>query len=701
MRQSGFMRARNQTVLREVLDPKDAAIETVVARYRRVAPAITRFARSISGNERLRVILGSEAAASKDEVVCDPRLFQAAYARSAPVTADEVAIASALHEVVHLVATDFEEKRPVPDGWPISGTPSEEPVDLLTAITECGGPITEALFFTLEDARQERQNLQTYPGARSVLTDLYRASYVPASREAGPLGQFALACFLVCGGYGERESFESRLTGRAAVALAEASTVLDEAAASTDPWEVAGHALELTDIARRNGLLTQLTETATQAQQQAGEKHDAETVADGVDQVRLTSPIVRDARSYTDTKRATQARAGITDREGNSELGGDPATDQLLRISEAPSIYLPTGQSGKLISAPVPARFASLAGEGRASLAEQARSWSLAQREVSGELFPLFAANQRRGLRSGYDQGDVSPHSALFIGAGLYTRMYERRAARTRRTYAVSLLVDASASMLQPRSGIGGNRSSWGMSAALLGAWTLARLCDELQIDFEVALFNRSFAARPADSEWSYTRSRGQATAGLRQTQGSAADRLAGTVNHYFVKPFDRRWRESEDLLAGLFWVATEPTKAAMLARRTPREAPPISMFDKASNVDEFNLAYAAERMGRLGAAVRVMVVLADGMTRGSIRALATTVEAVERSGTTVLGIGIGDDTVSTTYHRHQIVERPDALARAMVDGVRSSLRHSLTRSGLETWWARPVRQSGKEPLSA
>ncbi len=68
----------------------------------------------------------------------------------------------------------------------------------------------------------------------------------------------------------------------------------------------------------------------------------------------------------------------------------------------------------------------------------------MAQSHVSGELYPLFAANQRRGLRSGYDQGDVSPHAALFIGAGLYDRMYERRASRTRRSYAVSLLVDAS-----------------------------------------------------------------------------------------------------------------------------------------------------------------------------------------------------------------------------------------------------------------
>ena len=698
------MRARTETVLRDMLRPEEGAIEHVVARYQRVAPAVTRFARSLSGNPRLRVRLGSESASGSDEIVCDPRLFQAAYNRSAPVTPDEVAIASALHEVVHLVSTDLDEKRAYPSDWPSEVEADDTPVDLLKALSTAGGPIAEALFFTLEDARQESRGLVAYPGARSVLADLYRTGYTEAMRHAGALSQFALASFLIAGGYSEREPLERRLDATAAVALSDAGHVLERTAGAEDPWEVATLALELLEIARANQLLTKLDETATNAQQKAANIRDADSVAQGVDQVRLSSPVVRDAESYHDTKRASQSRAGLSDRKGASEMAGDATTDQLLRVSEAPTIYLPTGQTGKLLVAPVPQTFRTFAGEGREALAKAAARWEVAQRQVSGELFPLFAANQRRGLRSGYDQGDVSPHAALFIGAGLYTRMYERRAARTRRTYAVSLLVDASASMLQPRQGAHGRRSSWGMASALLGAWTLARLCDELQIDFEVAMFNRSFAARPDDTEWSYTRGRSQATAGLRQTQGSHADRLTSTVNHYLVKPFDRRWRDAEDLLAGMFYTAAEPTKAAGAARRDARSAPPVSMFDKASNVDEFNITMAAERLGRLGSSVRVLVVLADGMTRGSLRALEATVEGVERSGTTVLGIGIGDDTVTTAYQRHQVVERPEDLTRAMVDGVRSSLRRSLALFGMDTWWlrsARPTTNLWKERASA
>jgi hypothetical protein len=698
------MRARTETVLREMLRPEERAIEQVVARYQRVSPAVTRFARTLSGNAELRVRLGSESAAGPDEIVCDPRLFQAAYNRTAPVTPDEVAIASALHEVVHLVSTDLDEKRPYPPAWPCEVEIDDTPVDLLKALETAGGPVAEALFFTLEDARQECQGLGSYPGARSVLADLYRAGYVEAMRTAGALSQFALASFLVAGGYFEREPIERKVDARAAVALNDAGDILDRTAAAEGPWEVADLALELLEVARANQLLTKLDETASNAQKKAADSRDADSVAQGVERVRLASPVVRDAESYHDTRRSSQARAGLSDQKGASEMAGDPTTDQLLRVSEAPTIHLPTGQTGKLLLTPVPVAFRSFAREGREALSNAAVRWEVAQRQVSGELFPLFAANQRRGLRSGYDQGDVSPHAALFIGAGLYTRMYERRSARTRRTYAVSLLVDASASMLQPREGAYGRRSSWGMAAALLGAWTLARLCDELQIDFEVAMFNRSFAARPDDTEWSYSRGRSQAMAGLRQTQGSAADRLTSTVNHYMVKPFDRRWRDAEDLLAGMFYTAAEPTKAAGAARRDARSAPPVSMFDKASNVDEFNITMAAERLARLGSSVRVLVVLADGMTRGSLRALEATVAGVERTGTTVLGIGIGDDTVTTAYQRHQVVERPEELTRAMVDGVRASLRRSLALFGMDTWWlrsTRPTTNLWKEHASA
>jgi hypothetical protein len=683
------VRERDQTFLTDLIGPEDQAIEAVVGRYQRVAPAVTRLARSLSANPNLRVRLGPESSASSDEIVCDPRIFQAAYHRNAPVTPDEVALASALHEVLHLVSTNLEDTRPLPADWPIEGesVPGAE-IDLLTALERTDKPVAEVLFFSLEDARQEAQSLSIYPGARSVLRDLYLSSLSQAIQKSGALSQFVLGCFLMTAGYVERDVLEKRFEAKAASALDDATGHCLEAAGSDDPWYVAQLAIELEAIARANGLITEVPATASNAQRRAAQKVDADKAAEGVDGVRLISPIVTDAESYQNTRRASDARSASSDRKGASDLADDESTSQLLRVSQAEQVFLPTGQSGKLVVTPIPAAFSGFGAEGVAAIEETSRRWSVDQRHVSGELFPLFAANQRRGLRSGFDQGDVSPHAALFIGAGLYQRLYERRAARTRRRYAVSLLVDGSASMLSlGRHAHAGTQ--WAMPAALLGAWSMARLCDELQIDFEVALFNRGFAARPDDTEETYVRGRSAATAGLRRTQGSAADRLTSTVNHYMVKPFDRRWRDSQETLAGLFFTAMHPRRAATLARRDTRSAPPVSLFEKAANVDEFNVVHAAERMGRLGADVRLLMVLADGMTRGSVGALTRSVETVEATGTTVIGIGIGDHTVDQAYQRHEVVDEPDQLTTAMVEGTRAALRRSLALSGMDTWWLR------------
>ena len=732
------MRAHDETFLREVLPPEDRVIEAVVARYQRVAPAITRFARSIAGNEELRVRLGSQASASKDEIVIDPGVFLAAYARSAPVTPTEVALTSALHEAIHLIATDFDEERPIPESWlahqqsleddgaqapplaeltsydwieaepevesetadeleldeiydvpePVSGA-----VTVLDALNTVAGPAAEAMFLSVEDARQERRHLSHFPGARSVLSDLYRAAVPGASANARPLGQFALACFLIVGDYFSRDDVQRRVAPHVALAIDDAVPFLDLIPDLDDPWAVAGTALQLVEVARMHGLLTEGTGSKSAVGRRGEQEADQAALAEGVDAVRVVTPPLADRDHYEETRQAAQTVSAEHGRHGDVDQAGDPATDQLMKVSTAPTVYLPTGQAGKLVVGDFPVEFRRFAPQGRDMLEIAAREWGVAQRRVSGELYPLFLANQRRGLRTGFDAGDLSPYTPLLLGAGLYERMFERRDLPNRRSYGVSLLVDGSASMLQPREVRADRKRPWALAAATLGAWTLARLADELQIEFEVAIFNRGFVAAAADTERTYIDRRGLATGALRRSQGGAAERLTRTVNHYLVKSFPSRWRSAEDTLAGLFWMAASPQEAAKESRRDPDAAPPISMFDKAANVDEFNLAHAAERLSARNVSHRIIVVLADGMTRGSVEALADTAASIERGGTMVLGIGIGDETVQAAYARNQVVQRPDALASAMVDGVRSALFRSIADEGGDTWWTHATEQ--------
>ena len=685
------------SLLGEILPLEERAIESVVARYQRVAGAVTRVARTLTGREELQVTLGSSSRAAGNEVVIDPGLFQAAYGRRAPVTPEETALASALHEVIHLASTDLDEQRiPPPDWGPArdaaAGEDHEEeeegdpePMSLLEALHRAGGPPAEILFFALEDARQEAQSLTAYPGAYSVLEDLYRAALGEALPGREAAAQFTAACFMLVGDYVSPDCLRSLLDPDAAAALAESAPLLSSAASASDPWEVAGLALRLLEIARRRGLVSAGDDRIRTREDRLRQEAEREAMADGLDRVRLLSPVVADAESYEETRRGEAALAARDGKREQTEGEGEEGTEQILTVSQAPMVYLPTGQGGKLVVGPVPDSFRGFASSGRAALREAARSWQVDQHRVSGELFPLFTANQRRGLRSGYDAGDLSPYSALLLGGGLYERMFERRSRSTRRSYAVSVLVDGSASMLQPRRlAAPGDRQPWGLSAAMLGAWTLAGMCNELQVDFEVSLFNRAFAAKGDDTEWTYSRRRSAAAAQLRQTRGEAAKRLTSTVNHYLLSAFDQPWRRTEDVLAGLFWTAARTGEANMAARRAPRECAPVSMFENAANVDEFNLTYAAGRLAAHRARVSVMVVLADGMTRGSVENLARAVAEIDDLGITVLGIGVGDDTVVAAYPRHQVVTRPHELAASMVEGVRMALRRGLALFGEE-----------------
>src|SRR3990172_6296724 len=102
------VRRREEPLLTEILPAEERAVEAVVARYQRVAPAVTRFARSLAGHDDLRVRLRSPPPN-------DP-LREAAFPLPAPLAG-------------------------------------------------AGGRAAEALFLPVEDARQEIQNLDVYPGA--------------------------------------------------------------------------------------------------------------------------------------------------------------------------------------------------------------------------------------------------------------------------------------------------------------------------------------------------------------------------------------------------------------------------------------------------------------------------------------------------------------------------------------------------------
>ena len=73
----------------------------------------------------------------------------------------------------------FDEIYDLPE--PVAGA-----VTVLDALNTVAGPAAEAMFLSVEDARQELRHLSHFPGARSVLSDLYRPAARPVCSRLFP-----------------------------------------------------------------------------------------------------------------------------------------------------------------------------------------------------------------------------------------------------------------------------------------------------------------------------------------------------------------------------------------------------------------------------------------------------------------------------------------------------------------------------------
>ena len=117
------------------------------------------------------------------------------------------------------------------------------------------------------------------------------------------------------------------------------------------------------------------------------------------------------------------------------------------------------------------------------------------------------------------------------LASGRYERMFEQKQRLSNKSYAISLLIDGSGSMLEK------NRNElypWSLTSALLGASYLSQICYELDMDFEMAIFNRGFVSDFSENEDTYIKRKYSVSSMLNSTYGSTAQEIYNTANHYF-----------------------------------------------------------------------------------------------------------------------------------------------------------------------
>ena len=250
------------------------------------------------------------------------------------------------------------------------------------------------------------------------------------------------------------------------------------------------------------------------------------------------------------------------------------------------------------------------------------------------------------------------------LGSGRYERMFEQKQRLSNKSYAVSLLIDGSGSMLEKKKD---EFYPWSLSAGLIGASYLAQICYELNIDFEVAIFNRGFVSDENESETDYVSRKMSVSSMLNANYGSNAENYFNTTNHYFIKDFKDNWKDNYEKFIGLIEFSRKLRDSIENIDKN-KDKPPISMFERSTNVDERNIMYATKRILNHESNSKMLVVLSDGMTRGSLSDLKNSINFATRNNIDVVGIGIGQRGTWKEYANHTQIFKPEELIYSIVN---------------------------------
>lgn len=79
-------------------------------------------------------------------------------------------------------------------------------------------------------------------------------------------------------------------------------------------------------------------------------------------------------------------------------------------------------------------------------------------------------------------------------------------------------------------------------------------------------------------------------------------------------------------------------------------------------NLDERSLKYCSDELDKQPQKDKILIVISDGATCGSIKVLREQVNKISSRGTTVLGIGICDDNVTQAYKNHIVLKNIEDL---------------------------------------
>jgi len=643
---------------------KKKTLETqIIEIFQKISPAITRLIQSETDNPNIVINLGKTKSKNKNEININPSILVNAVSDS-ELEFKELIIGTVVHEAIHSMEEyNFNIDEDL--------TKYKDDTEGLTNIDEVlevlAGPFGKYIFEILVHSYEEFQFVKNFNGLRSILEDIYKESSINI-KNLKPFNKFLTLLFHNITGYVELDI--EKYPKNIKEPLKETLRVLDNFSYDKNLIEdTVDITIEITDICRRYNLLPDV-DNQTLGERRESIENFEDSVIDDLNKVLIPS--------------STNITSGNTLEKFLGKKGADSEDEKLnfmddhvSKVGTSSTVYLPNGKVSKLLSTNLPKSFKNLYTNGLNTYNSLLEEWDLPVFKVTNKIKPYFIHNKKRLRISGYDQGDLSPHVPLMLASGRYERMFEQKQRLSNKSYAVSLLIDGSGSMLEKDKG---DFYPWSLSAALIGASYLAQICHELDIDFEVAIFNRSFAADELENEELYLKRKMAVSSMLNTNYGSNAEYYFNTTNHYFIKKFDDSWKENYEKFIGLIEFSRN-LRESLDKIETNLDHPPASMFERGTNVDERNIMFSTKRLLEKGSKTKLLAVLSDGMTRGSLEDLKSSINYASKVGIDVIGIGIGERGTWKEYINKTQINEPEELIHSIVNITKDILIKNIEES--------------------
>ena len=643
---------------------KKKTLETqIIEIFQKISPAITRLIQSETDNPNIVINLGKTKSKNKNEININPSILVNAVSDS-ELEFKELIIGTVVHEAIHSMEEyNFNVDEDL--------TKYKDDTEGLTNIDEVlevlAGPFGKYIFEILVHSYDEFQFVKNFNGLRSILEDIYKESSINI-KNLKPFNKFLTLLFHNITGYVELDI--EKYPKNIKEPLKETLRVFDNFSYDKNLIEdTIDITIEITDICRRYNLLPDV-DNQTLGERRESIENFEDSVIDDLNKVLIPS--------------STNITSGNTLEKFLGKKGADSEDEKLnfmddhvSKVGTSSTVYLPNGKVSKLLSTNLPKSFKNLYTNGLNTYNSLLEEWDLPVFKVTNKIKPYFIHNKKRLRISGYDQGDLSPHVPLMLASGRYERMFEQKQRLSNKSYAVSLLIDGSGSMLEKDKG---DFYPWSLSAALIGASYLAQICHELDIDFEVAIFNRSFAADELENEELYLKRKMAVSSMLNTNYGSNAEYYFNTTNHYFIKKFDDSWKENYEKFIGLIEFSRN-LRESLDKIESNLDHPPASMFERGTNVDERNIMFSTKRLLEKGSKTKLLAVLSDGMTRGSLEDLKSSINYASKVGIDVIGIGIGERGTWKEYINKTQINEPEELIHSIVNITKDILIKNIEES--------------------